>query len=148
MVRAIFHGVFVAAVLAAALGAVALASPTLAFHPVLRTFGAFAIAWLTLSVVEDAAGMTGWFTIGWSVILSASTLISTNFVLYQAAVEILTRDGEIIPPQEWIQPMALLFMNVIPMIGVGAAVLICRDGVPGGSTLADILTLRIWWGAR
>jgi hypothetical protein len=147
MVRAVFHGLLVAAILAGTLGAVAVASPTLGFHLLLRTFAAFFVAYLIFSVVEDAAGMTGWFTIIWSVLLSAAALISTNFVLFEAGVEMFTRRGTVIPPEEWIEPMAVLFMNAIPMIGVGAAVMLCRDGTPGGSTLADILTLRIWWGA-
>lgn len=147
MVRAVFHGLFVAMIFAGLLALIAHLAPNLAFNYVSRPVMALAITWMIFGIVEDAAGMTGWFTSIWSGLLSIAVVLSTNFIMAESGVVLYTRRGRTVPAEELIEPATLAATSIAPVCAVLVVAVICWRGTPGGCTLGDILTLRIWWGA-
>lgn len=138
IVRAALWGSVTTVALSLILSVFAWYAPGVLLAVFLRAFLALGIAWLMFGVVHRASGVTGWPLTGLAIGLSLVVLVSNHVVF--AVHGVPTRTGTVIG-WEWLTPSVLFAVNVIPLVAIILAAVLCHRGVPKGALL-DILMSR------
>lgn len=147
IIKALWQGPVVATIFAIVFIPVVIYAPMILFNGLLRAFIAFGLAWMMFGIVQDAAGMTGWFSSAWAIVLTLGVFLSHHLVAALTGVEIVGSDGPPLAGAEWLNLGWIVVVNLVSLIGIGAAAMICHTGAPGGSVGGDILSMRLWWGS-
>lgn len=131
MAKSLVVGGAAATGLAMVLYALAYVAPVLTLNFALRTAFSFAVAWLLFRVVQDAAGMVGWWSTGLTLVLTAGVFLATHAAYAAAGVPTGGRgnlpamvDGY----EAWFNPWTLLMCNLSTCVGAGVCAWREHDG--------------------